>query len=71
MNSLLPPMTSTTNLAIASASGLTMSVVFVGQHVLGVLITLFLSQKNLPKVTAPGKLIYIDDGSAFDVVIEP
>ena len=30
-----------------------------------------MSQKNLPKVTAPGKLIYIDDGSSFDVILEP
>lgn len=30
-----------------------------------------MSQKNLPRVTAPGKLIYIDDGNSFDVILGP
>lgn len=30
-----------------------------------------MSQKNLPKVTAPGKLIYIDDGNSIVAILEP
>lgn len=45
-----------------------MSVPFVDLHILPVL-TASLTQKNIPKVTAPGKLVYIDDGNSFDAVL--
>ena len=47
--------------------GLTMLVLFINYHTSHLII--HSSQKNITKVTAPGKLIYIDDGNSFDAVL--
>ncbi len=66
MSSLSPLRTSTSKSVTTRSCTLTTYVHFLAW---GRVILIVGVQKNLPKVTAPGKLIYVDDGVSFSGLV--